>query len=76
MVQVKETEPALAHLTRAIELDPREISAYANRGEAYLRLGRRAEGEADLRKAISFDPAGKNPIANRARALLRGTIRP
>jgi tetratricopeptide (TPR) repeat protein len=76
MVQVRETEPALAHLTRAIELDPREISAYANRGEAYLRLGRRVEGEADLRKAISFDPAGKNPIANRARALLRGTIRP
>jgi tetratricopeptide (TPR) repeat protein len=76
MVQVRETEPALAHLSRAIELDPREISAYANRGEAYLRLGRRAEGEADLRKAISFDPAGKNPIANRARGLLRGTIRP
>ena len=39
MVQVRETEPAVAHLTRAIELDPREISAYANRGEAYLRLG-------------------------------------
>ena len=49
---------------------------YVNRGEAYLRLGRRAEGEADLRKAISFDPASKDPNANRARGLLRGTIRP
>jgi Flp pilus assembly protein TadD len=76
LVQVRETEPALAHLTRAIELNPRELTTYVNRGEAYLRLGRRAEGEADLRKAISFDPAGQNPNANRARGLLRGTIRP
>ena len=76
LVQVRETEPALAHLTRAIELNPRELTTYVNRGEAYLRLGRRAEGEADLRKAISFDPTGKDLNANRARALLRGTIRP
>jgi Flp pilus assembly protein TadD len=76
LVQVRETEPALPHLTRAIELNPRELTTYVNRGKAYLRLGRRAEGEADLRKAISFDPAGEDPNANRARGLLRGTIRP
>jgi Flp pilus assembly protein TadD len=47
LVRVGENDNALVHLSRAIELDPRELSAYVNRGEVYLRLGRRTEGEAD-----------------------------
>jgi predicted Zn-dependent protease len=74
LVRLRENEAALVHLNRALELNPREMTAYVNRGEVYLRLGRRQEGENDLSKAISFDPEGRNPAANRARALLRGKI--
>ena len=74
LARIRENDNALVHLDRALELNPQELSTYVNRGEVYLRLGRRPEGEADLRRAISFDPAGKNPMANRARALLGGKI--
>jgi tetratricopeptide (TPR) repeat protein len=74
LVHTGEDDQALVHLDRAIELNPRELSALVNRGEVFLKLGRRSEGEADLKKAIALDPAGRNASANRARALLKGAL--
>ena len=74
LTQIRENDHALVQLNRALELNPQELSAYVNRGEVYLRFGRRSEAEADLKKAISFDSTGKNPVVNRARGLLKGTI--
>jgi tetratricopeptide (TPR) repeat protein len=67
-----ENELALVHLTRAIELDDRQISAYVNRAEVRLRQKHGEAAVADLKKAIELDPRQKNPAANRARAMVIG----
>jgi len=74
LVRRGQDEDALVHLDRPLQLNPEELSAYVNRGEAYLKLGRRREAEADVKKAIALDPARKNTSANRARALLSNEL--
>ena len=44
-------EAAIAHFTRAIELDPNYWYAYNNRGMALWAIGRRDEGIADYERA-------------------------
>jgi len=63
---------ALAHLNRALELNDKEIAAYVNRAEVFLRLKQGEEAVADLKRAIHLDPGEKNPAANRARAMVLG----
>ncbi|MFN7928243.1 MAG: tetratricopeptide repeat protein [Blastocatellia bacterium] len=65
-----ENEAALAHLSRAVELDPHEISAWVNRAEVYLRFNRQQEAAHDLQQAIALQPAGDSPVAQRARFIL------
>ena len=60
---------ALACYTIALELDPKNIPAYVNRGEINGRLGYQTEPLEDFEKAIQLDPKGKDPWANRARFL-------
>lgn len=60
---------ALAEYTVAIELDPEDITAYANRGETYYLMGLWEKPLEDLDKAVALDPKGKDPWANRARFL-------
>lgn len=49
-------ELAVEYLTRAMEMDPNYSEYYNERGNAYLKLGRLAEAEADYRRAIELSP--------------------
>jgi len=60
---------ALGEYTAAIEMNPKDITAYANRGEIFHRTYCRDEALADFEKAIELDSSGKDPWANRARFL-------
>lgn len=60
---------ALAEYTVAIELDPKDITAFVNRGETYYLMGLDEQPLEDLEAAIQLDPESKDPWANRARFL-------
>jgi tetratricopeptide (TPR) repeat protein len=62
-------DAALAGYTKAIDLNPKSIAAYANRAEIYFNRGELRLATFDLGMAIALDPAGEDPFANRARAL-------
>ncbi|MFO1518568.1 MAG: tetratricopeptide repeat protein [bacterium] len=60
---------ALAEYTVAVEMNPKDIASFVNRGEIYYRLGGVEEPLEDFNAAIALDPQAKNPWANRARFL-------
>ena len=64
---------ALTHLEAALNADPDDLNALANRGEARLRLGDFVAARDDLQKvaASPAPPAGADAAVTRARALLR-----
>jgi Flp pilus assembly protein TadD len=71
MVSALERRPeAVTDYSKAIELDPRLASAYANRGLTYYETGEYAAAEADLSEVLRLDP--KNQIALNARGLVYG----
>jgi tetratricopeptide (TPR) repeat protein len=47
---------AVKDFTRAVELDPLYVSAYAHRGISYSALGKYPEAIADYEKALELDP--------------------
>ena len=47
---------AIAEYSRAIEIDPRLIDAYHNRGVSYERRGDRDRAVSDYRMALQIDP--------------------
>ena len=51
LIETGDLTSAIASLTRAIELKPDFGEAYYNRGYAYLRLGNKQAGLADLSKS-------------------------
>ncbi len=53
----------------ALTINPKDTSAYVNRGEVYLRQGKLVEAAADLKKVVELDPEVKDPMTLRARAL-------
>ena len=57
-VTTGESKQALKDFNRAIELDPKSVTAYTNRSFALVKLDRRQDGLADLDKAIQLDPEG------------------
>ena len=63
-------DSALAHLTRAAELNPGDPSVQANLGEALLRAGKFADASRAFERALELDPAHLDPGANRARAII------
>lgn len=65
----KDTE-AVFHYGQCIEKSPKEINAYVNRGEVYLRHQNYKKAAQDFRQAILLDPQGRNKYANRARQLV------
>ncbi len=69
--QQNDAEEAEKRYTRALEINPFSPTAYANRGEVRVMVGRLAEGAADLVKAIELDPDGKEPATVRAKATVR-----
>lgn len=58
------------HYTRALEIDVSLITAYANRGETRVGLGKMKEAIEDFSKAIVLDPESADPAAMRARVML------
>jgi len=52
---------AIDACTRAIELDPREATAWLYRGCARLDKGY-AQGEDDIHQALTLDPALQSPV--------------
>ena len=68
----RDDEKAMVHLTKAIELDDKQIAPFVNRAEVYLRQSRFDLAVADLKRAIGLDPQEKDPGANRARAMVLG----
>jgi tetratricopeptide (TPR) repeat protein len=49
-------EEAVADLSRAVELDPEDTGALAERGEAYRLMGRYEEAVTALSRGIGLDP--------------------
>lgn len=65
----KDTE-AVFHYGQCIKKNVKEINAYINRGEIYLRHRNYRKAAQDFRQAILLDPSGRNKYANRARQLV------
>lgn len=80
-LRTKEFKRAIEYLDAALNIEPNDITALVNRGEAHLRTGNAAVGIADLEKAlqISAQNSTKQIDVNdetalsvkRARALLK-----
>lgn len=51
----KAVDTALQYLNRAIELNPRNLQSYTERGRAYAGLGKNDQAISDLQKAIQLD---------------------
>ncbi len=67
-------ENAEVALNGALKLNPKDISAYVNRGEVFLRTGRAVEAASDFKKAVELDPKADDPLSARARALAEATL--
>lgn len=61
---------AVVEYTRALRLQPKDVSPYVNRGEIYLRHKNFRKAAEDFRNAILLDQDGKDLWANRARSLV------
>lgn len=59
---------------RAIELNAKELAAYVNRGEVFLRKGMVMEAAQDFNVAVELDPQGKDPLTTRARLLAAAAL--
>jgi tetratricopeptide (TPR) repeat protein len=57
---------AIADYSKAIEIDPRSLQTYVNRGNARYRKGDKAGAIADYNKAIEIDPRQPKAYNNRA----------
>jgi tetratricopeptide (TPR) repeat protein len=53
----KNATRAIADFTEAIRINPQEAAAFNARGKALRRVGKAAEGDADIAKACSLDSA-------------------
>ena len=51
-----QSDRALPHFNKAIEIDPHYARAYANRGDIYLQQGNRNRAMAEYRQALALDP--------------------
>lgn len=61
---------AIEVYTKGLEIDPKNSTCLANRGELHIVEGKAQEGTKDLMKAIELDPEAKQPSTVRARAIL------
>ena len=53
----------------AISLDPRYAEGYANRGTLHLRLGWRAEADADFARRVALKPDMRSSLEQRVNQL-------
>jgi tetratricopeptide (TPR) repeat protein len=67
--QMGDLDLADTRYTRAIELNPFNATALANRGEIRLLKGMMVEATEDIAKALEVDPEAQDPAVQRARAI-------
>ena len=65
-----DVQGSIAHLQRALEVDPEYMEAHNNLGARYMTLHRFEDAAAEFRRAIELDPAAEKAFANLAGALL------
>jgi Flp pilus assembly protein TadD len=63
-------QDAVTEYSAALERDPHNPVALANRGELYLQQGNR-QGFTDLAQAVEVDPHGETTAGRRAKALVK-----
>ena len=63
---------AISDLNRAIQLNPKNATAYTNRGITYSKLKQRRRAISDFTKAIELNPNNPKPYA--ARGVLFASI--
>jgi protein O-GlcNAc transferase len=69
-LQMNDPTSAVEWIGRALDLDPRNVLAYVNRGSAYAMLNQHAAAIACYDKAIALDPeSNASPFYNRGNAL-------
>lgn len=68
-------DEAVRALDEAVSLDNKDLAAFVNRGEAYLRQGDIIKAATDFKKAIALDPQGKDPLTRRAKALAAAVLK-
>jgi len=61
-------DKAIADESKAIEIDPKNATAYYNRGVAYDTLGQWDKAIADYSRAIEIDPKYAKAYSNRNNA--------
>jgi len=66
LVQQKKFEEALPLLLKGLEMGYREATVYNFLGNAYIALGRRAEGLKAYEQSVSLDPNYPTPLINLA----------
>ena len=66
-------DEALKRYTKALKIDPANLTARVNRADLYLRRGTLDAALDDLIAATKLDPKGKTPLGKRARTLARST---
>jgi Flp pilus assembly protein TadD len=71
-LRLEQDEKALTHLNMALQLDGRDISAYINRGELFLKQRDFKQAQADLEMAIRIGASigMRNQAVKRAQGLL------
>ncbi len=60
---------SIAHLRRALEIDPEYVEAHNNLGVRYISTGELDKAEAEFRKAAALDPAATQVLLNWASVL-------
>jgi Flp pilus assembly protein TadD len=61
---------AIYEFSMALKLDGKDVAAFVNRGEIYLRHKNYRKAAEDFKSAILIDMSGRNLWANRARSLV------
>ncbi len=61
---------AIIEYSKGLQINPKDVSSFVNRGEIFLRNKDFKRAAEDLRSAILLDRSGRNLWANRARSLV------
>jgi protein O-mannosyl-transferase len=65
-LEKEELDSALAYYSKALELNPKYVEAYENRGYIYEKMGRFYEAASDYSKSIDLRPSRYQAYYNRA----------
>jgi tetratricopeptide (TPR) repeat protein len=71
LIRAQETDQAVAHLLRSVEIEPDNAAAPGNLGAALVLRGQTVEGIAHLQKAIEIQPSNAETFNNLGHALLQ-----